>query len=148
VEHTFNGTTSNWSFKSFIPLSDLFDPTKGYLVNDTLIVEAVVRDFLDDWSYDSKEKKGYAGNMMCKNSICEKLEDAMKGTTAEGTIKMLFEGVMSYIRCLSVNYNSTGKEFFYGTNIFLAYTMLKDMVYRMQTKVSCFFASHLFFNCI
>ncbi|CAI0392629.1 unnamed protein product [Linum tenue] len=189
VEHTFNGTTSNWGFKSFMPLSDMFDPTKGYLVNDTLIVEAVVRDFLDDWSYDSKEKKGYAGLMnqgaTCyMNSLlqavysirtigndkpsgsftsalqnlffrlqakttrvstkeltksfgwkindsfrqhdvqefnrvlCEKLEDAMKGTTAEGTIKMLFEGeFMSYIRCLSVDYNSTRKEFFYDLQL-------------------------------
>jgi len=40
TELTFNAKQSDWGFKSFIPLRDVRDPTKGYLVDDTLIVEA------------------------------------------------------------------------------------------------------------
>ncbi|KAM7261657.1 hypothetical protein ACFE04_020734 [Oxalis oulophora] len=40
--HEFNVKESDWGFTSFMPLSDLNDTTKGYLVNDTLIMEAEV----------------------------------------------------------------------------------------------------------
>ncbi|MCI03090.1 ubiquitin carboxyl-terminal hydrolase 12-like, partial [Trifolium medium] len=39
----FNQQQSDWGFMSFIPLSELYDPSRGYLVNDTLIVEVEVR---------------------------------------------------------------------------------------------------------
>ncbi|KAM7262252.1 hypothetical protein ACFE04_021329 [Oxalis oulophora] len=41
-EHEFNVKESDWGFTSFMHLSDLNDTTKGYLVNDTLTVEAEV----------------------------------------------------------------------------------------------------------
>ncbi|RZC68053.1 hypothetical protein C5167_031313 [Papaver somniferum] len=45
--------------------------------------------------------------------LCEKLEDEMKGTVAEGTIQDLFEGhQMNYIDCINVDYKSTKKESF------------------------------------
>jgi ubiquitin carboxyl-terminal hydrolase 7 len=46
-----------------MPLSDLYDPTRGYLVNDKCVVEAevAVRKILDYWSYDSKKETGYVG---------------------------------------------------------------------------------------
>lgn len=46
-----------------MPLGDLYDPGRGYLVNDTVVVEAevVVRKVLDYWSYDSKKETGYVG---------------------------------------------------------------------------------------
>ena len=46
-----------------MPLVDLYDPSKGFLVNDTCIIEAdvAVRKVIDYWSYDSKKETGYVG---------------------------------------------------------------------------------------
>ncbi|KAF2289569.1 hypothetical protein GH714_037204 [Hevea brasiliensis] len=63
TQHQFNARESDWGFTSFMPLSDLYDPSRGYLVNDMVVVEAevVVRKVLDYWSYDSKKETGYVG---------------------------------------------------------------------------------------
>ena len=46
-----------------MPLSELYDPTRGFLVNDTCVVEAdvAVRRVIDYWTYDSKKETGYVG---------------------------------------------------------------------------------------
>lgn len=46
-----------------MPLGDLYDPSKGYLVNDSIVVEAdvAVRKVIDYWTYDSKKETGYVG---------------------------------------------------------------------------------------
>lgn len=46
-----------------MPLSDLYDPNKGFLLNDTCIIEAdvAVRKVTDFWTYDSKKETGYVG---------------------------------------------------------------------------------------
>ncbi|XP_022747706.1 ubiquitin carboxyl-terminal hydrolase 12-like isoform X3 [Durio zibethinus] len=63
TQHQFNARESDWGFTSFMPLSDLYDPSRGHLVNDTVVVEAevVVHKILDYWSYDSKKETGYVG---------------------------------------------------------------------------------------
>ncbi|XP_013611723.1 PREDICTED: ubiquitin carboxyl-terminal hydrolase 13 isoform X1 [Brassica oleracea var. oleracea] len=63
TQHQFNARESDWGFTSFMPLSELYDPTRGYLVNDTLQIEAevAVRKVLDYWSYDSKKETGFVG---------------------------------------------------------------------------------------
>ncbi|KAE8700230.1 Ubiquitin carboxyl-terminal hydrolase 12 [Hibiscus syriacus] len=63
TQHQFNARESDWGFTSFMPLGELYDPSRGYLVNDTLIVEAevVVRKIVDYWAYDSKKETGYVG---------------------------------------------------------------------------------------
>lgn len=63
TQHQFNQRESDWGFTSFMPLSDLYDPLKGYLVNDTCIIEAdvAVRKVVDYWAYDSKKETGYVG---------------------------------------------------------------------------------------
>ena len=45
-----------------MPLGELYDPSRGYLVNDVVIIEAevLVRGVVDYWTYDSKET-GYVG---------------------------------------------------------------------------------------
>ncbi|GLT63382.1 hypothetical protein SLA2020_359500 [Shorea laevis] len=40
TQHQFNARESDWGFTSFMPLGDLYDPTRGYLVNDRCVVEA------------------------------------------------------------------------------------------------------------
>nr|CAB3478443.1 unnamed protein product [Digitaria exilis] len=61
--HHFNARESDWGFTSFMPLMDLFDSSKGYVVNDKCIIEAevVVRKVVDFWNYDSKKMTGYVG---------------------------------------------------------------------------------------
>jgi len=46
-----------------MPLGELYNPSRGYLVNDTCIVEAEVAvcKVVDYWSYDSKKETGYVG---------------------------------------------------------------------------------------
>ncbi|XP_071706732.1 ubiquitin C-terminal hydrolase 12-like [Rutidosis leptorrhynchoides] len=63
THHQFNSRESDWGFTSFMPLSELYDPSRGYLLNDTCIVEAdvAVRKVVDYWSHDSKKKTGYVG---------------------------------------------------------------------------------------
>ncbi|KAL0299092.1 UNVERIFIED_CONTAM: Ubiquitin carboxyl-terminal hydrolase 12 [Sesamum radiatum] len=63
TQHQFNSRESDWGFTSFMPLSELYDPGRGYLVNDTCIVEAdvAVRRVVDYWSHDSKKETGYVG---------------------------------------------------------------------------------------
>ncbi|KAK6147384.1 hypothetical protein DH2020_018296 [Rehmannia glutinosa] len=63
TQHQFNQRESDWGFTSFMPLGELYDLNKGYLVNDTCIVEAdvAVRKVIDYWTYDSKKETGYVG---------------------------------------------------------------------------------------
>lgn len=63
TQHQFNSRESDWGFTSFMPLSELYDPLRGYLVNDTVMVEAevTVRKVVDYWTYDSKKETGYVG---------------------------------------------------------------------------------------
>ncbi|XP_059598306.1 ubiquitin C-terminal hydrolase 12 isoform X9 [Vitis vinifera] len=63
TQHQFNARESDWGFTSFMPLGELYDPARGYLVNDTCIVEAdvAVRRVIDYWTHDSKKETGYVG---------------------------------------------------------------------------------------
>ncbi|KAH7866206.1 hypothetical protein Vadar_017070 [Vaccinium darrowii] len=63
TQHQFNARESDWGFTSFMPLGELYDPSRGYLVNDTVVVEAdvAVRKVVDYWSHDSKKETGYVG---------------------------------------------------------------------------------------
>ncbi|XP_021829727.1 ubiquitin carboxyl-terminal hydrolase 13-like [Prunus avium] len=63
TQHQFNARESDWGFTSFMPLGELYDPSRGYIVNDTCIVEAdvAVRRVIDYWSHDSKKETGYVG---------------------------------------------------------------------------------------
>ncbi|CAA2970001.1 ubiquitin carboxyl-terminal hydrolase 12-like [Olea europaea subsp. europaea] len=63
THHQFNARESDWGFTSFMPLNELYDPGRGYLVSDTCVVEAdvAVRKVVDYWSHDSKKETGYVG---------------------------------------------------------------------------------------
>lgn len=50
--------------------------------------------------------------------LCDKLEEKMKNTVVDGTIKDLYEGkVESFIRCLNVKYESSREESFYDIQL-------------------------------
>ncbi|CAM0905418.1 unnamed protein product [Alopecurus aequalis] len=63
TQHQFSARESDWGFTSFMPLSELYNPSRGYLVNDTCIIEAEVAvcKVVDYWSYDSKKETGFVG---------------------------------------------------------------------------------------
>ncbi|KAK4337648.1 hypothetical protein RND71_042135 [Anisodus tanguticus] len=63
TQHQFNARESDWGFTSFMPLSELYDPSRGYLMDNTVIVEAdvAVRKVVDYWSHDSKKETGCVG---------------------------------------------------------------------------------------
>ncbi|KAK4408376.1 Ubiquitin carboxyl-terminal hydrolase 12 [Sesamum angolense] len=63
TQHQFNARENDWGFTSFMPLGELYDPSKGYLVNDTCVVEAEVAVYkaMDPWLYDSKKETGFVG---------------------------------------------------------------------------------------
>ncbi|KAM1208293.1 hypothetical protein ACFX2J_013974 [Malus domestica] len=43
AQHQFNARENCKGRTSFMPLSELYDPNAGYLVNDTVVVEAEIR---------------------------------------------------------------------------------------------------------
>ncbi|KAF6169871.1 hypothetical protein GIB67_034263 [Kingdonia uniflora] len=63
TQHNFNLRESDWGFTSFMPLNELYDPGRGYIKNDTVIIEAevAVRKVVDYWMYDSKKETGFVG---------------------------------------------------------------------------------------
>ncbi|KAL8029537.1 hypothetical protein ABFX02_14G230900 [Erythranthe guttata] len=62
TQHQFNARENDWGFTSFMPLGELYDPSRGYLVNDTCVIEAEVAVYkADPWSYDSKKETGFVG---------------------------------------------------------------------------------------
>ena len=63
TQHQFTARESDWGFTSFMSLHDLYDPSRGYLVNDVLTLEADVnvQKMADYMAYDSKKETGFVG---------------------------------------------------------------------------------------
>lgn len=63
VKHKFHAGEKDWGFTTFMFLTELEDTSRGYLVNDTCIIEAevIVHKELDNYSYDSKKETGLVG---------------------------------------------------------------------------------------
>lgn len=63
TQHTFNAQESDCGITTFMPLYYVHDRTKGYLVDDTLIVEAEIsaRRVVDYCAYDSRKQTRFIG---------------------------------------------------------------------------------------
>ena len=63
TSHTFEGRESDWGFTQFVTLSDINDPSKGYLVDDAVIVQCDVnvRKEYSPYHYDSRKETGFIG---------------------------------------------------------------------------------------
>ncbi|GAU12340.1 hypothetical protein TSUD_252910 [Trifolium subterraneum] len=48
TEHHFNKQEQDWGITSIIPFRKLYDPSSGYLVKDTLVVEVKVTCYVDE----------------------------------------------------------------------------------------------------
>lgn len=58
----FSAATNDWGFTSFVTQQDAYSPKEGFLVNDALRFNVVVRiDRQEDYNYDSKKATGYVG---------------------------------------------------------------------------------------
>ncbi|KAB2627276.1 MATH domain and coiled-coil domain-containing protein [Pyrus ussuriensis x Pyrus communis] len=74
----FVAENKSWGFKSFMPLSELHDPDKGYLVNDLCIVEVEVSvrngiNILDD--QESDELLDFRGLVRIERTFVPLLEE-------------------------------------------------------------------------
>lgn len=61
--HNFCAREQDWGFTQFVPLQDLHDVSKGFLLNDTLVVECevVVKKEGTLYAYDSRKETGHIG---------------------------------------------------------------------------------------
>ncbi|KAL3620230.1 ubiquitin carboxyl-terminal hydrolase 13 [Castilleja foliolosa] len=60
-QHQFNSREKDWGFTSFMPLAALYDPSRGYVFNDTCVIEAEIAEGMHAWLYDSKKETGFVG---------------------------------------------------------------------------------------
>lgn len=63
TQHTFKAKESDCGFTTFMPLQYVKNPAKGYLVNDTLIVEAEIsaQRIVDYCAYDTGKQISFTG---------------------------------------------------------------------------------------
>ena len=61
AKHKFSSKECDWGFTTFMTLVELNDQGKGFLLKDTLIIEANVCIKQDYWAWDSKKVTGYVG---------------------------------------------------------------------------------------
>ncbi|KAL3236907.1 hypothetical protein MRX96_022160 [Rhipicephalus microplus] len=62
IQHLFYGKENDWGFSHFMTWSDVLDPEKGFIVDDTIILEVwVCADAPHGVSWDSKKHTGYVG---------------------------------------------------------------------------------------
>lgn len=62
IQHLFYGKENDWGFSHFMTWNDVLDPEKGFIVNDSIILEVwVCADAPHGVSWDSKKHTGYVG---------------------------------------------------------------------------------------
>uniref|UniRef100_A0A251UED6 ubiquitinyl hydrolase 1 n=1 Tax=Helianthus annuus TaxID=4232 RepID=A0A251UED6_HELAN len=80
TQHQFNTRCSDWGFTSFMQLKELCEEGRGYLMNDTCVIEVdvTVRRTSEFSSHNPKRKTGYVGlknegASCCMNSLIQSL---------------------------------------------------------------------------
>ncbi|KAF8398022.1 hypothetical protein HHK36_016948 [Tetracentron sinense] len=95
IHYRFNARESVWGVTLFMPLSELYDLGRGYLVNDTCIVEAKVAVRIMEYqTYDSKKDTGGVG---LKNQGSTSYMNSKKVTSFVG---LKNQGATSYMNSL------------------------------------------------
>lgn len=63
TSHTFEARESDWGFTQFLSLSELHDQSKGFILNDSVVLECEVHVRKDQglYSYDSRKETGFIG---------------------------------------------------------------------------------------
>eukprot|EP01018_Ginkgo_biloba_P034387 Gb_34568 [translate_table: standard] len=60
-QHRFGQKDKDWGFPSFISIHAIFDPMKGFLVNDSVTLVAEVKVLMDYSGYNSRKETGFVG---------------------------------------------------------------------------------------
>jgi len=76
------------------------------------------RELMKSFGWDTSDAFTQHDAQELNRILCDRLEEQMKGTHMDGSIKRLFEGEMeNYIECLDVNYTSKRCETFYDIQL-------------------------------
>jgi len=76
------------------------------------------RELMQSFGWDTADAFMQHDAQELNRLLCDRLEEAMKGTPMDGAIKKLFEGEMeNYIECIDVDYKSTRSETFYDLQL-------------------------------
>ncbi|KAI3866554.1 hypothetical protein MKX03_014825 [Papaver bracteatum] len=115
-EHQFNARFSDTGFKLFMPLREFYDPGRGYLVDDTCIVEAEVKINENYLNYDSRKETGFVG-LTNQGATCY----------LNSLLQTLYH--IPYFRKAVYNMPTTENDFTTGSSIPLA---LQSLFYKLQ----------------
>lgn len=76
------------------------------------------RELMKSFGWDTMDAFTQHDAQELNRILCDRLEEQMKGTDMDGSIKRLFEGEMeNYIECIDVDYKSKRKETFYDIQL-------------------------------
>jgi len=76
------------------------------------------RELMKSFGWDQMDAFTQHDAQELNRILCDRLEEQMKGTSMDGSIKRLFEGEMeNYIECIDVDYKSKRKETFYDIQL-------------------------------
>ncbi|KAE9447951.1 hypothetical protein C3L33_20143, partial [Rhododendron williamsianum] len=98
AEHRFNAEESDLGFTSFLPLIKLNDPEEGFLVNDTIVLEAGVTI---PSSYDSRKETGDNGLGNVEADIAGTTSQVRFSMKGQALPTMLLESFATFIASMS-----------------------------------------------
>jgi len=76
------------------------------------------RELMKSFGWDTMDAFTQHDAQELNRILCDRLEEQMKGTPMDGSIKRLFEGEMeNYIECIDVDYKSRRNETFYDIQL-------------------------------
>eukprot|EP00928_Gymnodinium_smaydae_P087335 TRINITY_DN71608_c0_g1_i1.p1 TRINITY_DN71608_c0_g1~~TRINITY_DN71608_c0_g1_i1.p1 ORF type:complete len:1266 (-),score=243.44 TRINITY_DN71608_c0_g1_i1:366-3662(-) len=76
------------------------------------------RELMKSFGWDNMDAFTQHDAQELNRILCDRLEERMKGTPMDGSIKKLFEGEMTnYIECCDIDYQSTRNETFYDVQL-------------------------------
>merc|ERR1719330_485384 len=76
------------------------------------------RELMKSFGWDNMDAFTQHDAQELNRILCDRLEEQMKGTSMDGSIKRLFEGEMeNYIECIDVDYKSRRNETFYDIQL-------------------------------
>ncbi|KAE9447959.1 hypothetical protein C3L33_20142, partial [Rhododendron williamsianum] len=129
--HKFSAGVSDWGFTSFLPLVELNDPVRGFLVNDTVILEIAVtilnsHDSRKETGFEPKNKKGEKETV---DNGSGNVEADIAGTTSpESTLQSILGSRISFVDASSDGTATAGKVRELPKSLGVNDAVLKDIV--------------------
>ena len=84
-----------------------------------MIIQAVnTKELMKSFGWDTMDAFTQHDAQELNRILCDKVEEHLKGSAMDGSIKRLFEGEMeNYIECIDVDYKSRRNETFYDIQL-------------------------------